>query len=144
MKKVILPQAELYFISSHILKVDMLNQEELGLDEVKELLDAVFKLANGKPYCMLTDLRRCIGASSNEARQYAADHSMPSNKIADAMITDSLAKKLTANFYIQFNKPKSPTRLFTSEDLAIKWLNNKFRSATGKKTQYSGSGTANG
>jgi hypothetical protein len=132
MDKIILPQAEIYFIEDHILKIDMLHNEEMELEQMKEVVHSGIKLANGKPYCLLADLRRSIGSSTNEARQYAADHSFPPNKIADAIIIGSLAKKLMANFYIQFNKPKSPTRIFNSESSAIKWLNSKLKDGISK------------
>jgi hypothetical protein len=128
MDKIILPQAELYFIEEHIIKIDMLHNEELELEQMKEILESGIRLANGRPFCTLGDTRKSLGSSTNEARQYAADHSYPPNKIADAILIGSLAKKLMANFYIQFNKPKAPTRLFNSEPAALKWLNGRIKS----------------
>ena len=122
MNKIILPQAELYFLEDSIIKIDLLHHEEMDLDQIKEIFAAYLQLANGKPFSTLTDLRKSTGSSSNEARQYAADNSNSPNKIADAIVFSSLAKKLMANFYIQFNKPKSLTRTFTSVEAALKWL----------------------
>jgi hypothetical protein len=133
MQKIILPHAEIYWMDEQIIRVDMLHVEEMELAEMKSLFDSVAQLASGKPYCMLADLRRSTGSSSNEARQYAADHSFPANKIADALLVGSLAKKLMANFYIQFNKPSAPTRMFNTEEGAVKWLHSQFSSRTLEK-----------
>ena len=134
MDKITLPQAELYFIEDSIIKIDMLHNEEMEVPQIKEIFEAYLKLANGKPFSTLTDLSKSIGSSSNEARQYAADNSNSPNKIADALVFATLAKKLMANFYIQFNKPKCLTRAFTSVDAALKWLK-KVKKDNPKKSQ---------
>jgi hypothetical protein len=132
MNKIILPQADLYFIEESIIKVEMKDHEEMDLEQMKIFIAAIRKLADLKPYGCLVDMRNSNGSISNEARQYAADNSYPPNKLADALIYNSLAKKLIANFYIQFNKPKSPTRTFTSEQSALKWLRNIRQNAENK------------
>ena len=132
MEKIILPHADLYFIDDFILKIDMKDHEEIDLEQMKIFVAAIQKLAGEKPYCTLADLRGTTGTTNNEARQYAADHSHLPNKLADAIIFNSLAKKLMANFYIQFNKPKSPTRTFNSEEAALKWLRNVRKSPQNK------------
>ena len=134
MKKISLPHAELVFNDDHILRIKMNHSEEMDLVEMKELVDSVNAISEGKPFCCLADVRNSVGSSTNEARQYAADHSYPSNKIADAIVISSLAKKLMANFYIQFNKPKSPTRIFTSENEALEWLNGILKNKLAEKS----------
>jgi hypothetical protein len=42
--------------------------------------------------------------------------------MADALLVGSTMMKLIATAYINFNKPKVPTRMFTSEEKAIAWL----------------------
>lgn len=39
-----------------------------------------------------------------------------------AVVANSIAYKLLANFYFKINKPKTPFRVFNTEDAAIKWL----------------------
>jgi hypothetical protein len=41
---------------------------------------------------------------------------------AEAFMTDSLPHKLLGNFYLNINKPKRPTRMFTDKAKAIEWL----------------------
>ncbi len=41
---------------------------------------------------------------------------------ATAVVVDTLAYKLIANFYLKFNKPKRPYKVFSKEEEAIKWL----------------------
>lgn len=39
-----------------------------------------------------------------------------------AILSKTLGEKITANFFINFNKPSKPTKFFSTEEEAIKWL----------------------
>lgn len=41
---------------------------------------------------------------------------------ASAVLVNTLAYKLIANFYLKINKPKSPYQVFSDEDKAVEWL----------------------
>lgn len=59
---------------------------------------------------------------SKEARDNAVKIEPRSMTGASAVVVDSLAYKLIANFYLQFNQPKRPYKVFNKEDEAITWL----------------------
>jgi hypothetical protein len=42
--------------------------------------------------------------------------------VASAFVLNSLATRLTGNFFIRFHKPVNPTRLFNDEKKAFDWL----------------------
>ena len=42
--------------------------------------------------------------------------------IATAVLTDSTAYKIIANFYVLVNKPKTPLKIFSNEEDAVIWL----------------------
>ncbi len=56
-----------------------------------------------------------------EVRDWAADTDKNPNTHTDALVVKSLPHKIIANFYLKFNRPKKPTRIFNSLDLAIAW-----------------------
>lgn len=56
------------------------------------------------------------------AREWMSDPSRVSRSSADAFVVDSLPKRLIVNFYIKHNKPSVPSRSFSSEEKALKWL----------------------
>lgn len=75
------------------------------------------------------DQKRCFIFSAfdyvtvtNEARKNAIiiENSTPVK--ATAIVTDSVAYKLIAKFYIKINKPKNPLNIFSNKDKAIAWL----------------------
>lgn len=41
---------------------------------------------------------------------------------ASAVVVDNLAYRMIANFYLTFNKPKRPYKVFSNREEAVKWL----------------------
>ena len=89
--------------------------------DIKKTNEAIKKLGNGKAFCNLITL--AINTNYDKsAREYAASVESNMYTIADAMVTSNFAIKLMFNFYMNFNKPIKPTKLFLTEESAIKWL----------------------
>lgn len=57
-----------------------------------------------------------------ESRIYNSSLEVMDYCLAVALVSESLAGKLMANFFIKFNRPEAPTRFFNSEEEAIIWL----------------------
>ena len=55
-------------------------------------------------------------------REYASSAEEIKYTIAGAIVTSTLSLNMVAKFYIQFNKPHMPTKVFKSRDEAIQWL----------------------
>jgi len=63
-----------------------------------------------------------IRSITREARGYYAGEECSQVVSATAILTRNTISKVIANFYLGLNKPKNPTKLFTSKENAIKWL----------------------
>jgi hypothetical protein len=59
---------------------------------------------------------------TKEARENAIKLEEKSPSYASAAIANSLPYRLIANFYLKFNKPGIPFRLFRKEEEALEWL----------------------
>ena len=57
-----------------------------------------------------------------EGREYGAGEEVSQIVQAAAFLVSSPITKMIGSFFIGLNKPPFPTRLFTSQDEAIKWL----------------------
>ena len=57
-----------------------------------------------------------------EARELFASKESAENQLAKAIVINSLAQKLMANFFIRFNKPPEPVKVFGKEEEALAWL----------------------
>ena len=93
------------------------------LDEKKilECIEAGNKLCDYKPHLLLTDARVSADLSP-EARKAGAAKKNTVNVIASAIVVKWLAQRLSANVFMQINKPHYPIRVFNDEKKAIKWL----------------------
>jgi hypothetical protein len=68
----------------------------------------------------LVDIRNMLFIDS-KTRAYAAAQYRP-HVAGQAIVIDSKISSYFANLFLKFSQPKVPTRLFTSEDEAVRWL----------------------
>jgi hypothetical protein len=94
---------------------------EMELSDVKEIYDAGLQLSEGKPYCCLADVRG-NPSSTPDSRAFGAAEGYSEFRLADAILANSTMMKLVVNVYINFNKPRVPTKMFDSEEKAVEWL----------------------
>jgi len=57
-----------------------------------------------------------------EVREWAADSNGNHYTFCDALVIGNLAHKIIADFYLKFNKPKMPTKIFYSVEKAYDWI----------------------
>ena len=63
-----------------------------------------------------------IDGMTREARQYFAGPETAKVESAAALLIKSPLTRAIGNFFLGFNKPLFPTRLFTSTEEALLWL----------------------
>jgi hypothetical protein len=110
---------EIKSIGNSICRIEFYNGADIDLSDAELINANLVKMAEGKKYCVLLDAHHQF-TTTPESRAYVANKS--SDRIAFAIVTSSIANKLVGNFFIQFNKPNTPTKLFSEEALAIDWL----------------------
>ena len=93
----------------------------VGLKELLAIHEAEKKLTNEKKHLALLDARGFIYMSP-EAKKFGASEKPGKYRKAAALLVDSLGVKILGNFYLNFNKPVVPTKMFSSEKKAIEWL----------------------
>lgn len=99
------------------------TNKQLGVDEVKEMAVAVFDICGGEKHKHLIDARGTYGPVMPGAREeIRSNEQLNACRSAAAMIVNSMANRLMIAFFIQFNKPPYPYRVFDDEDDAVKWL----------------------
>ncbi len=57
-----------------------------------------------------------------EVREWSASSTNNSYTILDEIVINSLPQKILADFYIRFNNPVKPTKVFMSMDKAYEWI----------------------
>lgn len=104
-----------------IIKIVLYENSTIGLEESRELNNAIGKLCNYTQALILIIAENGTQIN-NEARIFSASQEGLKYTIADAFVVDNLAHKLIANFYLKINKPAKPSKLFSNEQDAIVWL----------------------
>jgi|ERR1051326_226765 hypothetical protein len=93
----------------------------IDLDVQKRVLDVFIELTGDVKRPMLFEaLDQC--SVTREARENAIKMEDKVPASAYAVVAQSLAYKLIANFYLKVNKPKSPYRVFNNKEEALDWL----------------------
>jgi hypothetical protein len=99
------------------------SRAQMGIPEVHEICDAVHDICDGKKHKHIIDARKVHGQVLPGAREeLRRNEKMLEVRTAAAMIVDNIANKLMVTFFIQFNKPPYPYRVFESEEDAVEWL----------------------
>lgn len=73
------------------------------------------------PYPMVIDIKS-IKSITKQSRDFLASEKGCEGIIAAAFLIDSSLGRILGNFFIQINKPLKPTKIFTNEIKAKKWL----------------------
>ncbi|MES2763939.1 MAG: hypothetical protein V4677_17110 [Bacteroidota bacterium] len=93
----------------------------LDIELQLRLYESYHKITDSKlnPFLFLADNGVTV---TKEARDNAIVLEERSPCAVTAVVVTNLAYKLIANFYMQFNKPKRPYKVFNNKSEAIEWL----------------------
>ncbi len=108
-------------IEEGILRVQILDNSEIDLEESKIMQKISLQITEDKKFVTLVDARVRV-VVSKESREWGSSSEGQKNMLAQAIIVDSMANRLIGNFIIQFHKPIAITKLFSDETSAIEWL----------------------
>ena len=115
---------KLYWDEENDIAVGVLVFAEQTLDKAKENIDAQQRIRDdlGKEKTrVLIDMRE-MKSITRDAREYYAGERTCSIQRATALLVKSRISKVMANFFMGFNKPITPVRMFTDYDKAVAWL----------------------
>ncbi len=89
--------------------------------ETMAVHEKINELSNNQPMLIL----HVPGEFANvdeETRRFLASEFGLRYVIAQAFVLNSMAQRIVANFFMKINKPIKPTKFFTSQEDAEKWL----------------------
>jgi hypothetical protein len=97
------------------------SESEITVELAREHLEIHTKLTRGKKTPVLTDIRE-IKSITRAARVHLSGEEADKVHSALAILTGSQVSKVIGNFFLGLNRPKFPTKMFTSEEKAVEWL----------------------
>jgi len=94
---------------------------KIRLDVLKEAFDVLKKLSNNRPTGVIIDLTG-IHSMDKASRDYCGLESHKSFTTVVVLLISNKFSAVIADFFMGFNKPKYPTKLFTDIREGRKWL----------------------
>lgn len=104
-----------------IMHVQFKAGEDVVMDDMLPMHDWICEQLKGGKHFVLT-VPEYGSTVDPEVRSWARSDERVMHIGADALVVKTLAHKLLANFYIKYNKPEHPTRVFSDEETALSWL----------------------
>lgn len=120
-KNITLVFAEIELLENGIIRVTMFDKTSIGEVESRDINNAIGELSEGKPARIMM-VPQPNTVFDHGAREFSASDEGLQYTIGDALVVNSLAHKILANFYLKFNKPRKPSKAFDHEEHAITWL----------------------
>ncbi len=92
-----------------------------NLEDAVENIQITLEVSGNTPRPLLIDMTN-IKHMDRDAREVYKEASAEGKVKAVALVTKSVMSRLVANFFIGFNKPEAPIRLFNNAGDAARWL----------------------
>jgi len=104
-----------------ILELHASDNHVYSIPDVRANVEAFGKLTHYKKAPVLI-IGGSFSSLDNKTRSFMASEESLKYSSAEAFLITSLPQKILINFYIQFDKPLIPTKLFTNREKAEQWL----------------------
>lgn len=93
----------------------------LTFDDAVNEVRIMKEMSGDKKIPVLVDINN-VKSIPRESRVYYAGENAGKVYMAVALLIGSQTSRILGNFFLGLNKPKMPVKLFTSEEEALKWL----------------------
>lgn len=123
LKNIVLPHCELVILEEGILQLN-LSDISYEIDHLDEIHEATKLLCRGEKILQLINTTP-YSSVSTEARRKMGGPKYTAYSRAEAFVIHSLAQRILGNYYLKFDRPVVPTKLFTDYNKAMAWLKNQ-------------------
>jgi hypothetical protein len=103
-----------------LVSISKKDAPQIGREQSRTQIEEVWKAAGEKKVCLLLDITHAK-PGKREDREFAAEELAKLVK-AMALISSSPLGKMVANLFFNLKPPPYPTKMFTDENEARKWL----------------------
>lgn len=121
LKTIDVEEARIELRSDGILRVVFKDNLVMDVSVQEKLFELYLEICDGEKYGFLFEAMDNV-TITKEARDNSKKLEKRAPSLGTAVIANSLPYKLIANFYMKFNKPKIPFKVFRKQEEAIDWL----------------------
>ncbi|MBS1638215.1 MAG: hypothetical protein JST26_20040 [Bacteroidetes bacterium] len=118
--------AHVSLIDDVVAVISVKENVEIDVPQTWENYHAVIKLNPAGDFPVLFETRGFVSISK-ESRELVASKEMAKESCATALLVENMAMKIFGNFFIRFDRPPRPTKLFTDRAEAIAWCKEQYR-----------------
>jgi hypothetical protein len=116
------PVARLWIDGDRVIHIHFKPTDKHGIDEARSVVSAHNQLAAGSQCPVLADIQHVTVGANRDAREYYVSEESSRYKTGMAMIVSSPMQRMLGNIFFKINRPPYPTRLFSRQADALKWL----------------------
>lgn len=118
------PKFTLKVIGNEFYQVELAEDIDFEISDLQDLVEAERELGGHK----LPVLVLCEPTTNTnvELMNYLSKNKNNPYSVADAFVIHSISQSILANFYSKINKPERPTKFFTKQEDALKWIEQFF------------------
>lgn len=109
------------WVEDGIIYIASKDKSYMDLEGARELTVAFKKLVS-KPLPLLVDLNTSAGQSAESRKYFVSDPTHVSFITALVLLVNNPVAKVIANVYLGINKSPVPTRIFSSLEEGVNWL----------------------
>jgi hypothetical protein len=120
-KKAETEEAYIKLCSDGIVRVIFKKDKEIGPRVLKRLFGLFNDFVAGKRYPFIYCAEDGLVVFTNEGNTYSRQNQHVFPKLCSAFVVKSLAQRLIASFYLKFNKPVTPSKVFNRPEEAETW-----------------------
>ena len=100
---------------------DYKPESRVELLDARETMEAIRTLGQGKPVLLFSDITN-LKSATHQARAFGVEEEFCRLLRAIAMRTNSQIGRVIGNFFIRFNRPPYPSKIFSSAKEALEWI----------------------
>jgi len=117
---------KLQLFGTNILYLEYFDKAEITLEVIKEMNERGMELVKRKPFYTVVDLRNMYGNMTDDAKEFAAkDKEVNKLRICESILVNSLPIKILVDGYLKFNRPISPSKVFSRLHSCAIWMESK-------------------
>jgi len=113
--------AKVWLDADGIIHKEFHEHAEETLKDALESMEVIKRISKGRKLPIMIDMGK-VHSMDPEARAYYSGNEAFSATSAAAAVTKSLMSRLIGNFFLGFNKPEYPRKVFSNESEALDWL----------------------
>ncbi|HKC67151.1 MAG TPA: hypothetical protein VKG26_02895 [Bacteroidia bacterium] len=121
-------RVDLGFVSIHLVKanivcVDCILEESISVERGIKIIETIRSLVGNEPHGIIINAATLYTPSKEFFKFILSQRSPEKDKLmARAIVTTNPAARLDGKNFINFFKPITPTKLFSTIDEAVKWI----------------------